>query len=55
MITGGLLKYITSALWSLRHTVIHEGVKEKGHFKHVCVTEFLFTHPHHTLSLVPWE
>jgi len=47
MIIGGLLEYITSALWSLRHTLIHEGVKEKGH--NICVTEFLFTHPHHTV------
>lgn len=56
MITGGPLKYITSALHSPQHILIHEGVKEKGHFKHICVTEFLFTHSHqNVLSSAPWE
>lgn len=46
MITGGMLKYVTSALCSPQHILIHEGVKEKGHFKHICVTEFLFLQIH---------
>lgn len=43
MITGGPLKYITSAQCSPQHILIHEGMKEKGHFKHMCHRVSLYT------------